>query len=79
MPNTFKSPTYGKEFVESIKQDAATVESKIGEMGQDLKDRGMKISKQVVKQVRTNPFIYMGGISVASWTIGYLMGRSRSA
>jgi len=64
---------------EDRKMDFDSIERKMEEYGSDLKKKGQYLSRQVIDQIKRNPWAYVGGVSVASWAIGYFMGRRRTS
>ncbi len=82
MGNTFKESTYDQETRREPKlhgetYDFGEIQSKMEDIGKNIKEQGQKISKQITSQFKANPWPYVAGISVASWAIGYFMARQR--
>lgn len=55
------------------------LEEKIEDLGKDLKKKTASIRRQIIHQIKQNPWAYATGLSVGSWIIGYFMGRRGDA
>lgn len=52
-----------------------SIENKMDDLGENLKERGQYLSQQVTEQVQTNPWAFIGGASIVGLAVGYLLGR----
>jgi len=53
------------------------LEEKIEDFGKSLKQKSISVRRQIVHQLKQNPWGYIAGVSAGSWVVGYFMGRRR--
>jgi ElaB/YqjD/DUF883 family membrane-anchored ribosome-binding protein len=64
---------------DSVKRTYDQAESAVEDFGENLTERGRKMSRQVNDVVQNNPWAVIGCTAVAAIAIGFLVGRRNSS